>query len=218
MKKSIMGCSRFEIRVCSSQEEKIACQTLSNRLLLGWKYGLRDPHLIKEWLGPLENQTYIAAFGKRGKKPVGTFRLLPDYDPIFHSNIYDELADFCRAGHRLVDIGVYIPQTTEKKSTLFEKLLTVTAGYLIKVGIPGVYIQVKPQQVQTFLRLGFSLATDPFFPKGWSCTWRGMFLRLDQIIKLCGDQNFQKSWHKKTSVQLNAAFWSRVAGQLIFAS
>ena len=218
MKKRIMGLSRFEIKVCSSQEEKVACQILSNRVLLGWQYGLRDSKIIEEWLGPLENQTYIAALENRGKKPVGTLRLLPDYDPIFHSNIYSELAGFCRAGHRLVDIGVYIPQTAEKKSTIFEKLLTFTAGYLLKVGISGVYIQVQPQQVQTFLRLGFSLATDPFLPKGWSCIWRGMFLRLDQVIQLFGDQTFQQSWHNKTSVKLNVAFWSRVAGHLNFSS
>lgn len=210
--------SNLKIKVCSSREEKLACQTLSNRLLLGWKYGLRDAQLIEEWLGPLENQIYIAAFRKRGKKPVGTFRLLPDYDPTPYSNIYEGLADFGAAGHRLVDIGAYISPSAEKKSIVFEKLFAFTAGYLLELGIFGVYIQVQRQNERKYLTLGFSLATDPFFPNGWNCAWRGMFLRLDRLIKLCGDQNFQESWRKKTSVDLDVEFWRQVVEHLKVSS
>lgn len=200
----------WETRVCSSHEEKLACRDLSYRLLLGAEYSLRSLHHARKWLGPFERQVYIGAYSKIRGELLGTFRLMPDYDPTQFLNIYDEVIDFSSAGQRFVDVGAYISPRARRKCSVFEDLFAMTASYLLDAGINGVYIQAQLHQVTAYARLGFSVASKAFVPEGWGSCWRGMFMRVDQMIQNYDKADFQKFWRDKTSAELNTCFWERV--------
>ncbi len=207
---SYFGSPVYEARVCTSLEEIVECQELMYVLLTGSYYGGQNVDLIRKWLGPIENQVYLGAYSKQNGCLQGTFRLLPDFNPTIHSNLYDEVLDFFSSGQRLIDVGAYISPFKKERSSLFEALFTLTAQYLLASEINGVYIQVKENEVPNYTGLGFSPASTPFQPLGWDHCWRAMFMRFDQITQRYANPDFQTCWRKKSKEDFRFAFWHRV--------
>ncbi len=138
------GYPGYELKVCTTHEDRVACQDLCFHLYREPSYGVEDPHHVARWLGPLHRFIYVGAWRRRSGCLAGTFRLQKDYNPLGFSNIHDELAEFCRNGHGLVDIGASTFPQGGQQASVFEGLFTLTLKYLLASEIYGVYIQVQP--------------------------------------------------------------------------
>ncbi len=211
---SYHGCSIYETRVCTSIEEIAECQELMYVLLTGSFYGGQNVSIIRKWLGPIENHVYLGAYSKKNGSLQGVFRLIPDFNPTIHSNLYDDVLGLFYSGQRLIDVGAYISPFKKERPSIFEALFTITAQYLFTREINGVYIQVKEDEVPSYTGLGFSPASIPFQPPGWNHYWTAMFMRFDQITQQYTDLDFQTDWRGKTSVDFRFPFWHRVMAKI----
>ena len=153
---------------------------------------------------------WVAAWDKRERELIGTFRIEEGYDPLGFPNIHRELVEFCEAKHRVADVGASIARQGRERAQVFEGLFTITLKYLVESAISGVYVQVQLSQVAQYAGLGFSVVTDAFQPAGCRTWWRGMLLRVDQVSKDWSNPDFHEYWRQKTGVDFRASFWRRI--------
>ena len=159
----------YDLTICETAEDRRACRQLCDCLVQDPIYGVHDVNLVRQWLAPLDQFKWIAARSRHSGAVVGTFRLQEDYDLARFSNISAEGRAYRRT-HRLVDIGASIVHARRQRAVIFEGLFTLALKYLLEAGILGVYIQVQPYQVVSYVGLGFRPVTAPFQPAGFhSC-------------------------------------------------
>jgi hypothetical protein len=205
---------QIDARRCASQRERIACRDLSLRELRTGPYGLVDFELVRSSLESIESHEYLGAFARSSGALVGCYRLQVDYPVLQHGNLASEFERFCRAGHRIVDVGAYIAQSSRARVRIFEELFSVLIQYMLRSRLDSIYIQVHPERVRTYASMGFEVATSRFRVEGWGAEWVGMSLDVPRLLIEYRSETFRKHWKEKTGRSLDSRLWDRVCLRL----
>lgn len=201
----------YDLAVCRTIHEKVACRNLSYEQLQTSDYNLRSLAYVKERLDDVRRHVYISASDKLNQTLVGAFRVEPDLNISQWSNLNSELMEYYSSGHRLVGASAYyVNRVHAFKNLIFEGLVTVLIRYLRETSVDGIYIEVKPSEMENYISIGFIAASDPFSVSGWDTAWQAMFMQLNGAPERYADIEFQNSWRENTGVALKTEFWRRI--------
>ncbi|MCH7703280.1 MAG: hypothetical protein IID37_16500 [Planctomycetes bacterium] len=74
----------------------------------------------------------------------------------------------------------------------------------------GIYSQVRPVMLKTFLSMGWQQCSDEFVAPAWNGKWIAMWIDMQDISQNWHSQDFQKKWLARTGVRFDTKLWERV--------
>lgn len=175
----------FHVDWADSPETEHQSLVLMVRELCGPDYGLSSPDFAHTLIRA--GSTRFMASSKAGEQfPVGVFRVTPNYDPLMHGNIAEDVARYIEAGNRIADVGAYFAIRGQARAGCFLGLFRQLVRHMRSTELDGIYIQTQPKDVARYCSLGFVPCSPVFSVPGWSTTWVAMVLSIATIDEFFG--------------------------------